>query len=66
MEAARNLQGVEVDMLLPGVTMNTSGEDDAFPLEAMQIARLDGERWQLEGEVIDTREVYGPVSDAAE
>jgi branched-chain amino acid transport system substrate-binding protein len=66
MEAARSLEDVEVDMLLPGVTMNTSGEEDAFPLEAMQVAHLEGERWELQGEVIDTREVYGPVSDAAE
>jgi branched-chain amino acid transport system substrate-binding protein len=66
MEAARHLDGVEVDMLLPGVTMNTNGEEDAFPLETMQVARLEGERWVLEGEVIDTREVYGPVSDAVQ
>ena len=63
MEAARNLDSVEVDMLLPGVTMTTNGEEDAFPLEAMQIAHLEGQRWALEGEVIDAREVYGPVSD---
>ncbi|HSK91606.1 MAG TPA: ABC transporter substrate-binding protein [Euzebyales bacterium] len=65
MEAARSLDGVEVDLLLPGVTMNT-GEDDAFPLEAMQIAYLEGEQWALQGDVIDTRETFGPVSDAVE
>jgi branched-chain amino acid transport system substrate-binding protein len=67
MAAARSLEDVEVDLLLPGITMNTS-EDDAFPLESMQIAHLDGEleRWELEDEVIDTREVFGPVEEAAE
>jgi branched-chain amino acid transport system substrate-binding protein len=66
MEAARNLNEVGADLLLPGVTMNTNGEEDAFPLEAMQVAELDGEQWSLQGEIIDTREVYGPVADAAE
>jgi branched-chain amino acid transport system substrate-binding protein len=65
-ETARHLEGVEVDLLLPGVTMNTNGEEDAFPLESMQIATLEGERWALQGEVIDTRDVYGAVEDAAE
>ncbi len=42
----------------------TTSEDDRFPLEAMQVATLQGETWQLEGDVIDTREVYGAVEDA--
>lgn len=66
METARRLDDVEVDMLLPGVTMTTNGEEDAFPLEAMQVAVLDGEQWSLQGEVINTREVYGSVAEAAE
>jgi branched-chain amino acid transport system substrate-binding protein len=66
MDAARHLDGVEVDMLLPGVTMTTNGEEDAFPLEAMQVAVLDGEQWSLQGDIIDTREVYGSVAEAAE
>jgi branched-chain amino acid transport system substrate-binding protein len=65
MEATMALDGVEFDLALPGVTMNTS-EDDRFPLEVMQIATLEGEAWKLEGEVIDTREVFGPVGDAVE
>ena len=66
METARNLDEVEVDMLLPRVSMTTNGEEDAFPLEAMQVAVLDGEQWSLQGDVIDTREVYGSVAEAAE
>lgn len=65
MEATMNLNDVAFELGLPGVTMNTS-EDDRFPLEAMQIATLEGETWQLEGEVIDTREVFGPVGDVVE
>ncbi|MDX1619349.1 MAG: ABC transporter substrate-binding protein [Nitriliruptorales bacterium] len=63
-EAWLNLNDVEFDLGLPGVTMTTS-EDDHFPLEAMQIATLQGETWELQGEVIDTREVFGPVEQGA-
>jgi branched-chain amino acid transport system substrate-binding protein len=65
MEATTNLNDLGFELGLPGVTMNTS-EDDRFPLEAMQVATLQGETWELQGEVIDTREVFGPVADAAE
>ena len=63
MDATMQLSDVEFDLGLPGVTMNTS-QDDRFPLEAMQVATLQGETWELQGEVIDTREVYGAVEDA--
>ncbi|TDC59000.1 branched-chain amino acid ABC transporter substrate-binding protein [Actinomadura sp. GC306] len=59
-DAMRNLKGVEVPMLLPGITMNT-GPDDGFPLESMQMMEFKGERWELTGEVIDTRKEFGPV-----
>ncbi|MDX1658716.1 MAG: ABC transporter substrate-binding protein [Nitriliruptorales bacterium] len=62
-EAWGNLNDVEFAMALPGITMNT-GSDDRFPLESMQIATLQGETWELQGDVINTREVFGPVSEA--
>lgn len=61
MESVRSLDDVGFDLGLPGVTMTTS-PDDGFPLEAMQVATLQGEAWELQGEVINTREVYGPVA----
>lgn len=64
-QAWMSLEDVEVAMTLPGITMNTS-QDDRFPLESMQIATLEGETWQLQGDVINTREVYGPVEQAVE
>lgn len=61
-DSMRNLNNVEVPMLLPGVTMKT-GPDDGFPIESMQMMEFKGERWSLIGEVIDTRAVFGPLTD---
>ncbi|ROP55800.1 ABC transporter substrate-binding protein [Streptomyces sp. PanSC9] len=60
-DAVRNLKDVRVGMLLPGVTMST-GHGDAFPLETMQLMRFKGERWQLFGKPVDTREEFGPLT----
>ena len=62
METVRSLDNVEVDTLIDGVTMTTEGEEDGFPLEAMQVAIFEGESWARQGEVIDTREEFGPVT----
>ncbi len=61
MRAVRNLHEVEVPMLLPGITMTTKATEDAFPLEALQLTRFEGESWKRFGEVIDTREEFGPL-----
>ncbi|WP_067811974.1 ABC transporter substrate-binding protein [Actinomadura kijaniata] len=60
-DAMRGLNNVQVPMLLPGVTLQT-GPDDGFPIESMQMMRFKGERWELFGEVIDTRKAFGPVT----
>lgn len=59
-DAARSLKDVKVDMLLPGVTMST-GPDDGFPIETMQMMEFKGERWDLFGEPVDTRKEFGPI-----
>ena len=61
-DSMRNLNNVEVPMLLPGVRMQTS-KDDGFPIESMQMMRFKGERWELFDEVIDTRAAFGPVTN---
>jgi hypothetical protein len=38
-------------MLLPGIEVNIA-PDDFYPIEQMQLARFDGQRWVLFGEVI--------------
>ena len=51
MKQAANLHNFTVPMLLPGITVNTSPTDFA-PIKQMQMARFDGERWQLFGPLI--------------
>jgi len=51
MDSLRNLD-LELPMLLPGIKVQTSGTTDGYPIEAMQIAKFEGENYQLEGSVI--------------
>lgn len=51
MDSARNLQDLEIGLLLPGITVNTS-EDDGFPIESMQVAQFNGTEWENQGETI--------------
>ncbi|MFC4118793.1 ABC transporter substrate-binding protein [Nonomuraea zeae] len=60
-DSVRDLKGVQVDMLLPGVTLNTA-QGDGFPIESMQLMKFKGERWELFGSVIDTRKEFGPLT----
>ena len=56
MKEAANLHGFRVPMLLPGITINTSPSDFA-PIKQIQMARFDGERWQLFGPLITGKAV---------
>jgi len=51
MKQAASLHEVMVPMLLPGVTANTSPTDFA-PLKQVQMAKFDGQRWNLFGELL--------------
>jgi branched-chain amino acid transport system substrate-binding protein len=50
MDSVRSLDA-EIPILLPGIKVQT-GEDDGYPIEAMQIMRFNGERWVLLGDVV--------------
>jgi branched-chain amino acid transport system substrate-binding protein len=52
MAQAASIRDLELPMLLPGVVIDT-GPDDFFPIESMMLARFDGAKWVLFGEVID-------------
>ena len=52
METVRNMD-IEIPMLLPGVKVTTSGNDDGFPIQATQIMKFNGENWELQGDVIE-------------
>jgi branched-chain amino acid transport system substrate-binding protein len=51
MKQAANLHDFTVPMLLPGIKINTSPTDFA-PVKQVQMARFNGERWELFGELI--------------
>ena len=51
MRQAANLKNFEVSVLLPGIRINTS-PTDFYPIEQTQLARFDGKRWVLFGEVL--------------
>jgi branched-chain amino acid transport system substrate-binding protein len=52
MKQAASLKDLTLPLLLPGVKINTSATDFA-PIEQEQLARFDGERWVLFGELFD-------------
>lgn len=56
MASVRDLKDVQIPVLLPGVTMNTSA-DDGYPLEAAQVMQFDGTRFQRLGDVIDVSDL---------
>jgi len=51
MRQAANLKNFEISVLLPGIKVNTSSTD-FYPIEQLQLARFDGKRWVLFGELI--------------
>jgi branched-chain amino acid transport system substrate-binding protein len=52
MRQAASLKNFELPLLLPGIKINTSPTDHA-PIEQEQLAKFDGERWVLFGELYD-------------
>jgi branched-chain amino acid transport system substrate-binding protein len=52
MRQAASIKDLTVPMLLPGIKINTSATDFA-PIEQEQLAKFDGERWVLFGEMYD-------------
>ena len=52
MKQAANIKNFDLPLLLPGIKINTSPTDFA-PVEQEQLAKFDGERWALFGEMID-------------
>jgi len=52
MRQAANIKDLELPMLLPGIKINTS-PTDFYPIEQLQLAKFDGERWVRFGEIID-------------
>ena len=52
MEAARNLDHAQLDLLLPGITLTTKTGEDVYPIESLQLFQFDGAAYQPMGDVI--------------
>jgi len=52
MGCAANIQGLQLPMVLPGITVNTSATD-FYPIQAEQLSKFDGQKWVLFGDIID-------------
>lgn len=53
MKQAESIKNFRSDLMLPGITINTS-PDDHFPIEQLQLIRFNGERYERFGPVIDS------------
>jgi branched-chain amino acid transport system substrate-binding protein len=51
MKQAANLKDLQLDIMLPGIKINT-GPGDFAPIQAEQLARFDGKEWVRFGDVI--------------
>ena len=51
MKQATSFHGLQLPLVLPGITVNTS-PTDYYPLQAVRLARFKGETWNLFGEVM--------------
>jgi branched-chain amino acid transport system substrate-binding protein len=51
MKQAASMKDLVVPILLPGIKINTS-PTDFYPIQAVQLARFDGETWKLFGDVL--------------
>jgi branched-chain amino acid transport system substrate-binding protein len=55
LKQATSLRGVELPLLLPGITVST-GPDDYLPFQQLQLRRFNGKNWVNIGELIDDRQ----------
>jgi branched-chain amino acid transport system substrate-binding protein len=53
MKQAASMKDLVVPILLPGIKINTS-PTDFYPIQSVQLARFDGETWQLFGDVLSS------------
>jgi branched-chain amino acid transport system substrate-binding protein len=53
MDAARSMSSQKVPLLLKGITLNTNGEQDGYPIEAIQMGQYDGTKYVPVGGLIN-------------
>jgi hypothetical protein len=52
LKQAESLKDLELDLLLPGIKVNTSPTDH-YPIQQVQMHRFDGTRWQGFGPILE-------------
>lgn len=53
MDAARSMSNQKIPLLLEGITLNTNGAEDGYPIESVQISQFDGTKFVPVGGIID-------------
>jgi branched-chain amino acid transport system substrate-binding protein len=53
MASIRSMKNVKIPMMLDGITLNTNGNTDGYPIESVQIAQFDGVKYVPLGPVIN-------------
>ncbi len=53
MDAARSIKNQKFPLLLDGITLNTSGAEDGYPIESVQISQFDAVKFVPVGGVIN-------------
>jgi branched-chain amino acid transport system substrate-binding protein len=51
MKQAASMKQLQVPLLLPGIKINTSATD-FYPIQSVRLAKFDGEKWALFGDVL--------------
>ncbi len=52
-DAARSMKQVKVPLLLEGITLNTNGAVDGYPIESIQMGQFDGTKFVPVGAIIN-------------
>jgi hypothetical protein len=52
-EAARSMKQQKAPLLLEGITLNTNGTQDGYPIEAIQMGQFDGTKYVPVGAIIN-------------
>jgi hypothetical protein len=53
MDAARSMSNQKIPLMLNGITLNTNGAQDGYPIESIQISQYDGVRFVPVGGILN-------------
>ena len=60
------MKNVKVPLMLAGITLNTNGVEDGYPIESLQISQFDGVKFVPVGDVINYEGKTPPYEAARE